>query len=175
MKYLICSIIFFGSFFTTSIYSYTVQSIDGSTINFEDFHGKKIMLVNIATGSPKASQLRELQQLQEQYSDSLVIVGFPSDSFDKEAGSNREIERSCREFYQVDFLLAAKAQVKGEYIQPIYQWLTSSSQNGQIDSEVKADFQKYIISSSGELIGVFSSATSPLSEQIISVITGSSN
>jgi glutathione peroxidase len=75
----------------------------------------------------------------------------------------------------VSFPLAAKRDVKGGGIQPLYNWLTKISENGQMNSEVKGDFQKYLVDSNGELMGVFVGSVSPLDQQIVSNITGSSN
>lgn len=160
---------------TTSIYSFNISSADGGNINFSTFEGKKILLVNIATGSDKVSQLAELQQLHQQYGDNLVVIGFPSNSFGNESRSNAEIKSFCQSQHGITFLLAAKGDVKGSSIQPVYNWLTKESENGQANTIVKDDFQKYLISESGELIGIFIGSVSPLDQQIVSNITGSSN
>lgn len=156
-----------------SIYSFVVGGANGSGIDFDNFRNKKILLVNIATNSPRAGQLGELQQLQEQYGDSLVIIGFPSNSFGNESRSNAEIVEFCQSQYEVSFFIAAKGAVKGSNAQAVYQWLTRQSENGVADSEVKSDFQKYLIDRNGELLGIFSGSVSPLDNQLVSNITGS--
>lgn len=175
MKNIIFSLAASFVFIQTSIYSFNISRTDGGSINFSTFEGKKILLVNIATGSDKVSQLAELQQLHQQYGDSLVVIGFPSNSFGHESRSNAEIKAFCQSQYEVSFLLAAKGDVKGSGIQPVYNWLTKASENGQTNTIVKDDFQKYLISESGELIGIFIGSVSPLDPQIVSNITGSSN
>lgn len=157
---------------TAGIYDYTVSDTDGNEINFDSFRGKKILIVNIATGSPRAAQLGELQQLHEQHGDSLVIIGFPSNSFGGESRSNAGIKQFCGSEHGVSFLLAAKGPVNGSGIQPLYQWLTRQSENGATDSEVRSDFQKYLIDRNGGLLGVFAGSVSPLSQELVSVITG---
>lgn len=155
----------------TSIYSNKVTGIAGGEIDFDDFRGKKILVVNIATGSPRAGQLAALQQLHEQHGDSLVIIGFPANSFDNESRSNAEIQAWCQSQYGVTFLLAAKGAVKGEGIQPFYAWLTTKAQNGVFGNEIKSDFQKYLFDSEGHAIGVFSGSLSPLNYQLTNAIT----
>lgn len=155
----------------TSIYSNKVTGIAGGEIDFNDFRGKKILVVNIASGSPRAGQLAELQQLHEQHGDSLVIIGFPSNSFDNESKSNTEIAAWCQSQYGVTFLLAAKAPVKGESVQPFYAWLTTKAENGVFGNAIKSDFQKYLFDSEGNAIGVFSGALSPLNYQLTNAIT----
>lgn len=173
MKYFITGIFLVCSFFTTSIYTYTVHAYDGSDISFSGLAGKKILVVNIATGSDKVGQLRQLQLLQDEFADSLVVVGFSSNSFGNENRNDLEIQRFCRTMYGVDFLIAAKGSVKGESIQPIYAWLTQQGLNGSLDSEVKDDFQKYLIDEDGHLLAVFAGRISPLDNMIKRVISGS--
>jgi glutathione peroxidase len=170
--------IFFASMiilFQTSIYTHTVTGINGNEIDFSDFQGKKILLVNIATNSPRASQLGELQQLHEQYGDSLVIVGFPSNSFGNEQKSNSGILHFCQTQYGVSFLLAAKGPVKGGDIQPFYYWLTNKTENGVFGNEIKSDFQKYLFDRNGNPLGVFAGSLSPLNYQLVNAITGVQN
>lgn len=144
-----------------SIYSYQQPASDGSTIVFNDFQQKKILLVNIATGSNKVAQLAELQQLQQQHADSLVVIGFPSNSFGNESRiDNNTIRAFCTVQYGVTFRIAAKGDVTGEQQIPVYAWLTHQDKNGQLNSQVKDDFQKYLLDRQGNIIGVFSGATS---------------
>lgn len=172
MKILITAIAL-SLFSTTSIYDITVSGANGTTIDFNAFRNKKILIVNIATGSEYAYQLAALQQLQEQYQDSVVVIAFPSNSFGHESRDNTAIDEFCRTQYGVTFPIAAKGEVKGTAIQTAYGWLTRQSENSVLDSDVKSDFQKYLLDSHGELIGVFIGQVSPLDPQIVSNITGS--
>jgi glutathione peroxidase len=157
--------------FTTSIYTVQFQNIDGGTVSMSQYQGKKILIVNIATGSSKVNQLAGLQQLQQQYGDSLVVIGFPSNSFGKESRSNAEIKQFCQSNYGVSFLLASKNPVSGAEIQPVYNWLTSISQNGIIGDTVLSNFQKFLINQSGQLVGVFGPSVDPMSQEMINAIT----
>lgn len=163
------------SLLQTSIYTLSVTSASGSVINFSDFQGKKILVVNIATGSPRTGQLAGLQQLHEQYGDSLVIIGFPSNSFGNENKSNSGIKHFCQTQYGVSFLLAAKGSVKGADIQPFYNWITHEEENGVFDNDIQGDFQKYLFDSSGEPIGIFAGSLSPLHPQLVNAITATQN
>jgi glutathione peroxidase len=175
MKYFCIPLVAVIVLVNSSIYNYTATNIDGDQVSFNDFRYKKILIVNIATGSSITGQLAELQQLQQQYADSLIVIGFPSSSFGHENKNNAEIKQFCQSQYGVSFLLAAKGSVKGNDMQPIYQWLTRKTENGEFNSEVKDDFQKYIVDRNGALIGVFKGSVSPLDNQVVSVITGSFN
>ena len=161
--------------FQVSIYNYQVNGCDGNTLDFSLFQGKKILIVNIATNSPRVTQLVELNQLQQRYKDSLVVIGFPCDDFGNENHNNDDILSICTQKYGTNFLLAAKGSVSGASIQPIYQWLTKASLNGTLESRVKGDFSKYIIDSQGELVAVFGGSISPLSEQVLNTLNESQN
>ncbi|HEY6504252.1 MAG TPA: glutathione peroxidase [Chitinophagaceae bacterium] len=158
--------------FETGIHTHKVPAISGGEIDFGDFSGKKILVVNIATNSPRVVQIGQLQQLHQTYSDSLVIVAFPSNSFGNENRSNSEILQLCQSQYNTGFLIAAKGDVKGESIQLFYQWLTNREENGVFNNEVKGDFQKYLFDRNGRGLGVFSGSLSPLSPQLVNAITG---
>ncbi|MEI9811071.1 MAG: glutathione peroxidase [Bacteroidota bacterium] len=154
----------------TSIYDLQFTGIDGNTISVNQYAGKKILLVNIATGSSRVNQLAGLQQLQQQYGDSVVVIAFPSNSFSREARSNAEIKQFCEANYGVTFLLAAKNPIAGPEIQSMYHWLTNRSENGETDEPVKGDFQKFLVSKNGELIGVFAPSVDPMSTEIRNAI-----
>jgi glutathione peroxidase len=160
----------------TSIYSFQIDSISGEkTIDFSAFQGKKILLVNAASGDTASSQYAQLKQLNSQYKDSLVIIVVPSNSFNTE----NTTESAMLNFYSQDmnnrFPVTQKISVKGNDIDPLYQWLTQKVKNGVMDSEVKRPFQKYLISKSGKLIGVFSGRMKPFDLPIIQAIIATNN
>jgi glutathione peroxidase len=98
--------------FQTNIYSLRFSSIDGTQISMNSFQGKKILLVNIATESKRVGQLGELQQLQQQFGDSLVIIAFPSNSFSKETKTNAEIKQLCENTFHTSFLKLCRERSK---------------------------------------------------------------
>lgn len=157
--------------FNTSIYTHSFQDIDGNTQSMSQYQGKKILLVNIATGSAGVTQLAGLQQLHTQYGDSLVIIAFPSNSFGKESRSNAEIKTFCQANYGVSFILAAKTDVTGQQIHPIYNWLLNVSENGIIGTPVERNYQKFLINESGTLVGFYAPTIEPMSSQITDALT----
>lgn len=164
LSMLVCLIV------NSSIYSLQFQDIDGTTVSMNQYQGKKILLVNIATGSSRVDQLAGLQQLHQQYGDSVVIIGFPSNSFGHESRSNEEIKQFCQTNYGVTFLIASKNPVTGTGIQSIYNWLTDIGENEMMGDPVGRDFQKYLISSSGQLIGLFGPSVEPMSSELTNQI-----
>ncbi len=158
--------------FVSSIYNISYTNIDGNTVSLNAYQGKKILLVNIATGSNKVGQLAQLQQLQLQYQDSLVVIAFPSNSFNHEPQTNAQIKQFCHDNYNNTFLLGQKIAVTGSGIHPLYNWLASSSENGVMPVPISTDFQKILISGEGALIGVFAPTITPMDSTIINAITG---
>jgi glutathione peroxidase len=156
-----------GLLFITTIYDFKVPSLDGSTIDFSKFKGKKVLIVNTASECGYTPQYADLQKLYEAYKSKLVIVGFPANNFGgQEPGSNTEIKEFCKKNYGVTFLMAEKVSVKGADIHPLFKWLTNKSENGVMDAEIKWNFTKFLLDEKGKLIGVFPSKVNPNSEEI---------
>jgi glutathione peroxidase len=150
-----------------SIHQFKVTGLDGGEIDFSTFKGKKILIVNTASGCGYTPQYKDLQALYDQHNDKLVIVGFPSNDFGgQEPGTNDEIKSFCTKNYSVSFPMAEKVSVKGENAAPIYQWLTKKEKNGVLDAEIKWNFNKFLLNENGEIIAKFESSTNPLSKDI---------
>jgi glutathione peroxidase len=154
-----------------SIYDFKVQALDGSTIDFAKYKGKKILIVNTASQCGNTPQYAELEAMYEKYKDKLVIVGFPANDFGaQEPGSNQEIAEFCHKNYSVSFPMASKITVKGDDKAPIYVWLTTKKYNNFKDSEVKWNFQKYLLNEKGQLVAVFAPGMKPSNPEIIAAI-----
>jgi len=152
----------------TSIHTFKVEALDGTTINFADFKGKKILIVNTASECGYTPQYKELEALYQKFKDKLVIVGFPANNFGgQEPGTNTEIKAFCQQNYGVTFPMAAKISVKGDDAAPIYQWLCTKTENGVLDAEIKWNFNKFLLDENGNMIAYFPSKVTPMSEQII--------
>jgi glutathione peroxidase len=156
-----------GLLLITTIYDFKVPSLEGSTIDFSKFKGKKVLIVNTASECGYTPQYADLQKLYEAYKSKLVIVGFPANNFGgQEPGSNTEIKEFCKKNYGVTFMMAEKVSVKGADIHPLFKWLTNKSENGVMDAEIKWNFTKFLLDEKGKLIGVFPSKVNPNSEEI---------
>ncbi len=153
----------------TPIYSFKVDKLDGGTIDFAAFKGKKILIVNTASKCGYTKQYTDLQALYEQHKDKLVVIGFPANNFGgQEPGSAVEIKEFCQKNFGVTFPMAAKVSVKGSDMAPIFKWLTSKDQNGVMDAEIGWNFNKFLIDENGNLIAHFPSNVTPLSNDIVS-------
>lgn len=154
-----------------SIYDFKVQGLEGGTIDFSQFKGKKILIVNTASKCGFTPQYAELEKLYETYKDKLVIIGFPANNFlFQEPKGNKEIAEFCQKNYGVTFPMAAKISVKGKDMAPIYRWLTNKDFNHYDNSSVKWNFQKYLIDEKGNLVAVFPPKTEPLSEEVVNAV-----
>lgn len=154
-----------------SIYDFKVTALDGSKLDFSKFKGKKILIVNTASECGNTPQYADMEKLYKLYKGKLVIVGFPANDFGaQEPGTNQEIAAFCKKNYSVTFPMAAKITVKGNDKAPIYRWLTEKKYNNHKDSEVRWNFQKYLINEKGELIEVFSPRTNPMSAEVLAAI-----
>ena len=152
-----------------SIYDFKVEALDGGTINFADFKGKKILIVNTASECGYTPQYEGLEQLYAKYKDKLVVVGFPANNFGgQEPGTNVEIKEFCKKNYGVTFPMAAKISVKGDDAAPIYKWLCNKTENGVLDAEIKWNFNKFLLDENGKLLNYFGSKVTPMSEEITS-------
>ena len=150
-----------------SIYEISINSISGEPINFEDFKGKKILIVNTASECGFTGQYADLEKLYETYKDKLVVIGVPCNQFGgQEPGTLTEIKSFCEVNYGVTFLLTEKVEVKGENQHPLYAWLTNKDLNGVKNSSVKWNFQKYLLDENGSFIDYYFSITKPLSSKI---------
>lgn len=157
-------------------YDLKAKKIDGDTLYFSELEGKKLMIVNTASYCSYTYQYEDLQELYELYGGpNFEIIGFPANNFNnQEPGSDEDIMEFC-EGKGVTFTMMSKISVVGADQHPVYQWLTQKNKNGVQDSEVMWNFQKYLIDGEGNLVGIVSTPTNPMDQQIIDWLDPSSN
>lgn len=155
-----------------TIYQFKVQDLEGNEFDFSSLKGKKILIVNTASKCGLTPQYKDLQAIYDKYKDkNFVVVGFPANNFaSQEPGTNEEIASFCERNYGVTFPMMEKISVKGADMHPVYQFLTQKSKNGLQDSNVKWNFQKYLINENGELEKVIAPKTLPTDKEIIAWI-----
>jgi glutathione peroxidase len=171
IEVLISFLIFSGTagFATTQdFYDFKVKTLEGKEFSFSSLKGKKVMIVNTASFCGFTPQYKELEDLYEKYKDELVIIGFPANNFgNQEPGTASQIREFCTKNYHVTFPLMEKISVKGDDMAPVYKWLTSKAENGVMNSEVKWNFQKYLIDGNGKLVDVIYSMEKPDSKKVL--------
>ncbi|MDR6370230.1 glutathione peroxidase [Chryseobacterium bernardetii] len=150
-----------------TIYDFKVEGLDGKEINFADFKGKKILIVNTASECGFTPQYTDLEKVYEQYKDKLVVIGFPANNFGgQEPGTNTEIGAFCQKNYGVTFPMAAKVSVKGDDTAPIFKYLTEQELNGVKNTSILWNFTKFLVDENGKLIDSFVSTTKPTDQAI---------
>lgn len=150
----------------TGIYDYSINDIDGNTINLDSFQGKKILFVNTASGSKYADQYASLEQLYQAYKDSLVVIAVPSDDFENEPLEGDSLKNYLSGHYDAHYIIASKASVKGSNIMPVYRWLTDVNLNLVYNNSINGDFYKFLVDETGNIIGLYSSSVDPMDSSL---------
>ena len=175
MKNIILIIMAIFSFTTSnaqkSIYDIAINDIAGNPIDLNEFKGKHVLFVNVASECGFTPQYAGLEELHQQYKNDLIVIGLPCNQFGgQEPEAEKEIQQFCTKNFGVTFLLTEKIEVKGEEKHPLYSWLTDKKINGKSSSNVKWNFQKYIVDEKGEFVNYFYSTTKPLSPKITAIL-----
>jgi glutathione peroxidase len=155
---------------STDVLGYTIEMIDGSKKSLEDYRGKVLMFVNVASACGLTPQYEGLEAMYQEYKDDgLVIIGFPANEFGaQEPGSNAEIAQFCSNEYGVTFPMAAKVVVKGEGIHPLYAQL--AAQPEPIGGEPEWNFAKYLVNREGGVVERFPSRTAPVDVELVAAV-----
>ena len=149
-------------------YNFSIESISGEMINFDDFNNKVILVVNTASYCGFTKQYDELQELWEKYkSRGLIVLGIPSNSFNQEKKEDSEVKEFCELNFNITFPLATITEVKGDNAHDIFKWAKTNHGKSAIP---KWNFYKILINKEGKIEDTFSSFTKPLSNKIINKI-----
>lgn len=152
----------------TSIYEFKVPGLEGGSIDFSKYKGKKIMIVNTASKCGNTPQYAELEELYKKYKNKLVIIGFPANNFGgQEPGTKEEISEFCKRNYGVTFPMADKVSVKGADIAPIFEYLVAEAKKLGVEDPIKWNFTKFLLDENGKLITVIHNKTKPMSEEVL--------
>lgn len=156
----------------TPFFNLSAVAGNGERINFSQYQGKKILIVNTASDCGFTAQLGDLQQLQEMFTKQLVVLAFPSNEFKKqESGSDEEIQTFCSVNYRVSFPIFKKSNVlKVSDQNEVFQWLTDNTKNGWNHTQPAWNFTKYLVNENGVLTHYFDSIISPMDQKVIDAI-----
>jgi glutathione peroxidase len=155
-----------------SLYDIPIDRLDGTTSSLSDFEGKAVLVVNVASKCGLTPQYETLEQLQKQYGDQgFSVVGFPCNQFlGQEPGTAEEIQEFCSTTYGVSFPLFEKIDVNGENRHPIYDELTAVADADGEAGDIQWNFEKFLLSPAGEVVGRFRPTVSPDAPEIIGAI-----
>jgi glutathione peroxidase len=151
---------------TNTIYDFKMKSLEGDVIDFAQYKGKKLLIVNTASKCGYTYQYEDLEKLHELYGDKVTVLGFPANNFlSQEPGTNSEIAEFCQRNYGVKFQMFEKISVKGKDRHPLYEWLEAKT--GEIPSW---NFCKYLINEDGTKVTFFKQGVKPLDQSIVTLI-----
>ena len=157
---------------TASIYDMKLPDITGETIDFNQYKGKTLLIVNTASKCGFTDQYEDLEDLYQKFENQgLIVLGFPSNDFgSQEPENNDAIKKFCKLKYGVTFPLFKKSNIKGDNKNELYKLLTEYS-GKKYQGEVGWNFVKFLINKQGEVVGRYSSIKNPAGlEKIIKKI-----
>lgn len=155
----------------SSFFQFTVNSLDGKPVSLEQFRGKKIVVLNVASKCGYTPQYADWEKYYNENKENVVVLGFPSNDFlGQEPGSAEDIAEFCQKNYGVTFPMFEKVAVKGDDTAPLYRWLTDPAQNGWNNQAPSWNFCKYLINEKGELTHFFASKVKPDSPEFMSAV-----
>ncbi|MDE1893474.1 MAG: glutathione peroxidase [Pseudomonadota bacterium] len=160
----------------TSVYDFTVTDIDGRPHPLEQWRGKTLLIVNVASKCGFTPQYKGLETLwQDQRDRGLVVLGFPCDQFGhQEPGDEAEIRHFCSTQYEVTFPMFAKVEVNGDKADPLYKWLKSEGR-GILGSEaIKWNFTKFLVDARGQVVKRYASTETPqkIGRETLALLSG---
>lgn len=176
---------------SASIYEIPVRKITGESTSLGEFKGKVLLVVNVASKCGLTPQYEALEKVYERYrGQGLAVAGFPANDFlGQEPGSEEEIQSFCTSNYGVQFALFSKITVVGAEKHPLYKALIAAQPNAASVSEVPFretlkgygiatlpepeiawNFEKFLVSRSGEVVRRFSPDTVPDDPALIAAI-----
>jgi glutathione peroxidase len=150
-----------------------INTLDGEPTTLRDLRGGQVALVvNVASRCGLTPQYTALEELQQKYgSRGFTVVGVPCNQFaGQEPGSAEEIQTFCSTTYGVTFPLTEKIDVNGPDRHPLYQALTEAADENGEAGDVQWNFEKFLVSADGEVVGRFRPATTPDDPKVIAAI-----
>src|SRR5580693_203767 len=175
MRRLLFALLFcVGLFGASSVYEFTLNSIDGQPAPLAAYKGKVLLVVNVASKCGFTPQYTALEATYRKYKDQgFVILGFPANNFmSQEPGTDAEIQQFCKRTYDVTFPMFSKISVKGDDKAPLYKFLTDKTTNPATGGDIKWNFTKFLVGRDGKIVARFESPVKPESPEVVSAIEG---
>lgn len=134
-----------------TIYDFNVKNINGELISLEQYKGKTLLIVNVASNCGFTSQYKDLEDIyREHKSQGLEILGFPCNQFgSQEPGNEEEIKSFCQLNYDVSFPMFSKIDVNGENTEPLFLFLKESLPGILGSKNIKWNFTKFLVDKNG--------------------------
>lgn len=148
-----------------SIYDYNVKMINGKEISMSRYKGKVLLIVNVASTCGMTPQYEGLEKLYKTYKKKgFMVLGFPTNEFgEQESEGNEEIQKFCKNTYQVNFDMFEKIKVNGDDAIPLYKFLKDEKKGLLWSTKVKWNFTKFLVDANGKVLKRYASPTTPSS------------
>ncbi|MET8682150.1 glutathione peroxidase [Streptomyces sp. NPDC004647] len=155
-----------------NLYDIPLRTLAGEPASLGDHKGKALLIVNVASQCGLTPQYEGLEQLQQRYAGrGFAVLGFPCNQFmGQEPGTAEEIRTFCSTTYGATFPLFEKVEVNGENRHPLYAELTRSADSSGEAGDIQWNFEKFLLSPAGEVVGRFRPGTEPGAEDVVSAI-----
>ncbi len=155
-----------------SVYDFQLTTIDSAKFDMRDLKGKVLMIVNVASRCGYTPQYAGLQKLYLRHKDQgFVIIGIPSDDFGQgEPGSDPEIKQFCRRRYDVTFPMMSKVLINANPRLPLYEYLTSVSDNPKTGGDIQWNFTKFLVGRNGTILARFEPAVPPEDPSLLKAV-----
>ena len=152
--------------------NFKMKSIEGKDVDLTQYKGKVVLIVNVASKCGATPQYAGLEKLYEAHGkDGLVIIGVPANEFGKqEPGTDEEIAKFCESNYKVTFPMMSKVVVKGKGIAPLYEYLTSKDTDPDFAGPIGWNFEKFLISREGKVVGRFKTPVEPSDDKLVGAV-----
>jgi glutathione peroxidase len=156
------------------IFESPINTLSGEPGSLAPHKGKALLLVNVASRCGLTPQYTGLEKLQEQYGDrGFSVLGFPCNQFlGQEPGTAEEIAEFCSTTYGVTFPMFEKIEVNGSDRHPIYEELTKATDASGEAGDITWNFEKFLVSPGGEVVGRFRPQVEPEDPTLVSAIEG---
>lgn len=150
----------------STLFDFSLTDIQGNALPLDQFKGKTLLVVNVASQCGLTPQYSALEQLYQQYKDQgLVVLGCPCNQFKgQEPGTEAEIKTFCETHYGVTFPLTSKLEVNGDNRHPLYQFLIGDG------DDIEWNFEKFLVNGEGQVVARFSPRTVPDDPTIVAKI-----
>jgi glutathione peroxidase len=155
------------------LFEIPISRLDGSPSSLAPYRGKTLLLVNVASKCGLTPQYEGLERLQKSYGDlGFSVLGFPCNQFGaQEPGSPQEIASFCSTNYGVTFPMFEKIDVNGEGRHDLYKELTPIEDAEGLAGDIQWNFEKFLVSPTGEIVARFRPGTDPEDPVVLDAIT----
>ncbi len=147
----------------STVYDFEANTIDGQTQRLDQYRGRALLIVNVASQCGFTGQYAGLEELYRQHHDAgFSVLGFPCDQFGhQEPGDEAQIAEFCSLKYSVTFPMFAKIDVNGPAAHPLYKYLTSARRGLLGTRAIKWNFTKFLVDRAGRVVKRYSALTEP--------------